>query len=165
MVKKNKIAIWLNNGTALTRVKKSTALTISMNPVKTDYDFISDENASTELEGYKPSIDQDLTMFEGEPDYEMIWNHFYEMRIGSDAHTPCVIAFMNRPVDDTGKDIPYGTATTPTSYRAWQFDSVLSIKDLAAVDKKINFEILFGGTINKGTIVMTSGVPVFTAKA
>lgn len=163
MVKKNKIAIWLNNGTALTRVKKSTALTISMNPVKTEYDFISDENASTELEGYKPAIDQDLTMFEGEPDYEMIWKHFYQMSIGADAHTNCVIAFMNRPVDEAGADIAYGSSTAVAGYRAWQFDSVLSIKDLAAVDKKINFEILFGGTINKGTIVMTSGVPVFTA--
>lgn len=165
MVKKDKIAIWLNNGTALTRIKKSTALTISMNPVKTEYDFIADTSTSTELEGYKLAIDQDLTMFEGEADYEMIWKRFYELSIGADAHTDLVIAFMNRPIDAEGADIAVGSTTAIAGYRAWKTNAVISIKDLAAVDKKINFEILFGGTITFGSVVMTSGVPVFTAAA
>lgn len=165
MVKKHKIGLFLNNGTALTRIKKSTALTLSMNPTETEYDFIADEHPCTELDGYKPTIDQDLTMFEGEADYEMLWNYFYEMKIGYEAHTSCVVAFMNRPVDAQGEDIPVGSATAVVSYRAWQTDAVISVQDLAAVDKKINFKVLFGGTITKGTAVMTSGVPVFTAEA
>lgn len=166
MVKKHKIGLFLDNGTALTRIKKSTALTLSMNPTETAYDFIADEHPSTELEGYNPSIDQDLTMFEGEADYEMLWKYFYEMKIGAEAHTSCVIAFMNRPVDTAGADIPAGKTTTAvTSYRAWQTDAVISVQDLNAVDKKINFKVLFGGTIKKGTVVMTSGTPVFTEEA
>lgn len=34
-----------------------------MNPTETEYDYIADENPTTEVDSYKPSIDQDLTMY------------------------------------------------------------------------------------------------------
>ena len=77
MVKKHQIALMLNKGTSTspvwTRIKKSTELTISMNPETEENDYIADESPTTELKNYKPSIDQDLTMMKGEDDYEMMF--------------------------------------------------------------------------------------------
>ena len=90
MVRKHLIGLFLNGGTSekpdWVRVKKATQLTLAMNPETEDYDYIADEVPTTELKRYKPSIDEDLTMYKGEKDYEMIWPYFYEMRTGSDAH-------------------------------------------------------------------------------
>lgn len=150
MVKKHMIGLFLNNGTAFKRIKKSTTLTLSMNPEENDYDYIADENPTTEVDRYKPSIDQDLTMFKGEDDYEMIWPYFYNRKTGADAHTTCMIVFMQEPVEGGG-------------YKAWQTDSVISVQDLAAVDKKLDFKVLFAGDITTGKATMTAGVPTFTA--
>lgn len=142
MVKKHLIGLFLNTGTkdepVWTRIKKSTELTLSMNPETEKFDYIADENPTTELIKYKPTIDQDLTMYKEEADYEMIWPYFYEMKTGSDAHVDCMIAFMQEAAEGGG-------------YKAWKTDSVISVQDLNAVDSKLNFQILFGGTVEKGT--------------
>lgn len=151
MVKKHKIGLFLNPGTGYKRVKKSETLTISMNPEENEYDYIADENPTTEIDRYKPSIDQDLTMYKGEEDYEMVWPYFYERKTGLDAHIKCMLVFMHEPAAAGG-------------YMAWETDSVLSVQDLAAVDKKLNFKILFGGGITNGTAVVTNGVPTFEAE-
>lgn len=148
MVKKHKIALFLKNSEKFVRVKKSENLTISMNPEEVEYDYISDENPTTELDKYKPSIDQDLTMYKGDEDYEMIFPYFYEMKTGVSAHTECMIVYMQEPVTGGG-------------YKAWKTDSVISVQDLAAVDKKLNFKVLFAGDIKKGTATVVDGVPTF----
>lgn len=152
MVKKHLIGLFLNTGTksapTWTRIKKSTELTISMNPETEDFDYIADENPTTELMKYKPSIDQDLTMYKEEADYKMIWPYFYEMRTGSDAHIDCLVVFMQEGSSSTG-------------YSAWKTDSVLSVQDLNAVESKLNFQIMFGGTIEKGLATKTGDVISF----
>ena len=55
-------------------------------------------------------------------------------------------------------------AEAGTGYKAWETDSVISIQDLAAVDKKLNFKVLFGGNITNGTATMEGDVPTFTAE-
>lgn len=154
MVKKHKIALFINSGTKASptwvRIKKSTQLKLAMNPTTTDYDYIADENPTTELESYKPSIDQDLTMYETEPDYTMIWDYFYDLKVGTDAHIEAMIVFMHES----------GTATG--SYKTWKTDAVISVQDMDAVASKLNFQILFGGTIAKGTATIAEGVPTFT---
>lgn len=156
MVKKHMIGLFLNTGTASepvwTRIKKSTELTLSMNPETEDFDYISDEIPTTELKRYKPSIDQDLTMYKEEEDYKMIWPYFYEMKTGSDAHMECMIAFMHEKNESGG-------------YAAWKVDSVISVKDLNAVDSKLNFQILFGGNVEKGTATKTGEKIEFAADA
>lgn len=138
------------NGTKYVRIKKSDALTLSMNPVETEYDYIADESPTTEVEDYKPSIDQNLVMYKGSEDYEMMWPYYYERRTGDAAHTKCMIVFMQEPGTDGG-------------YKAWETDSTISMQDLAAVDKKLDFKIIFGGGITNGTATMTDGTPTFTA--
>ncbi len=156
MVKKHLIGLFLNTGTkeapVWTRIKKSTELTISMNPETEEFDYIADESPTTELMKYKPSIDQDLTMYEDEPDFKMIWEYFYNMKVGNDARTECMIAFMMRPAEGGG-------------YEAWKTDCVLSVTDLNAVDSKINFQIAFGGTVSKGTATKTGETITFAESA
>lgn len=153
MVKKHLIGLFLNTGTASapswTRIKKSTQLTLSMNPETEEFDYIADENPTTELMKYKPAIDQDLTMYKEEADYQMVWPYFYEMRTGSDAHIECMVAFMQEGSPAAG-------------YKAWKTDAVLSIQDLNAVESKLNFQILFGGTIAKGTATKSGDTITFT---
>ena len=150
LVKKHKIGLFLDSGSGYKRIKKSTALTISMNPEENEYDYIADENPTTEVDRYKPSIDQDLTMYKGEDDYEMVWPYFYERRTGLEAHIKCMIVFMHEPASGGG-------------YLAWETDSVLSVQDLATVDKKLNFKIIFGGNITNGVATMSGGTPTFKA--
>lgn len=150
LVKKHKIGLFLDPGTGYKRIKKSEALTISMNPEENEYDYIADENPTTEVDRYKPSIDQDLTMYKGEEDYEMVWPYFYNRKTGSEAHIECMIVFMHEPASDGG-------------YLAWETDSVLSVQDLATVDKKLNFKIIFAGDITNGAAIMSNGTPTFKA--
>ncbi len=69
MVRKHLIGLFPNGGTSekpdWVRVKKATQLTLAMNPETEDYDYIADEVPTTELKRYKPSIDEDLTMYKG----------------------------------------------------------------------------------------------------
>lgn len=150
MVKKFKIGLFLQNGSKYVRIKKSTTLTISMNPEEVEYDYIADENPTTEIDKYKPSIDQDLTMYKGEDDYEMIWPYFYKRKVGQDAHTKCLVAFMQEPAEGGG-------------YKAWETDATISVQDMNAVESKLNIKVLFGGDITTGTATMSNGVPTFTA--
>ena len=149
MVKKHKIALFLKPDNAYKRIKKSESLTISMNPEEVTYDYIADETPTTEVDKYNPSIDQDLTMYKGDEDYEMIFPYFYEMKTGSDAHVSCMVVFMQEEASGGG-------------YKAWETDSVISVQDLNAVDKKLNFKVLFGGTIKKGIATVVDEVPTFT---
>lgn len=165
LVRKHKIGLFLQNELfEFVRIKKSTSLTLSMNPVEEETDYIADESPSTELTDYKPSIDQDLVMYAGEEDYEMMWHYMYELRTGSDAHTDCMIIFMHRPVDAQGNDIPVGDETAEVvGYRAWLTNSIVSIQDMNATEKKLNFKVLFGGGITKGiATVNEEGSPAFT---
>lgn len=155
MIRKHLIGLFLNGGTSekpdWVRVKKATRLTLAMNPETEDYDYIADEVPTTELKRYKPSIDEDLTMYKGEKDYEMIWPYFYEMRTGSDAHVECMVVFMQEPAEGGG-------------YLAWKTDAVLSVQDLNAVDSKLDFQVLFGGEVAKGTATKSGDAISFAEK-
>lgn len=146
--------MFLNVGTAekeeWKRIKKSTSLTLSMNPETEDVDYIADENPTTELKSYKPSIDQDLAMIKGQEDFEYIWKKFFSMDVGTDAITDVMVVFM------FDGDVTAG-------FKAWKTSSILSMQDMDAVGSKINFQIMFGGTIEKGLATMADGVPTWKA--
>ena len=106
MVKKHQIALMLNKGASTspvwTRIKKSTELTISMNPETEENDYIADESPTTELKNYKPSIDQDLTMMKGEDDYEMMFATVYKGNIIKNLIMDCQSYTKYRPNETTG---------------------------------------------------------------
>lgn len=154
IVKKHMIGVFLdiNNdieSPQFVRIKKSTEFTLAMNPETVTYDYIADESPTEELDKYKPSISQPLTMYKGEPDFDMIYDRFFNMNVGLDAHARVMIVFMFDGDADAG-------------YKAWESDCVLSIDNLDSVASQISFNILFGGTVRKGIAKMADGVPTFT---
>lgn len=156
MIKKHLIALFINAGTSSdpkwTRIKKSTELTIALNPETEEVDYIADENPTTELTKYAPSIEQPLKMIEGEPDFEFIWKRFFSLATGEDAKAEYMIVFM------FDKD-------TQGAYKAWKGSAIVSCNELNAVDSEISFDLAFGGTVDKGTATVVSGTPTFTSGA
>lgn len=168
MVKKHQIALFLDvepfttgeHTASFKRIKKSTELTISLNPETVDYEYIADENPTTELDKYKPSISQPLTMYSGEEDFSFIWDKFYNLSSGSEAKTTCMLVYIFDSTDVVTGEAP--NEVTTSYYKAWEVDCVLSINDLNAIDSTINFDILFGGDITNETVVIADGVPTVT---
>lgn len=163
MVKKWKIAPFLNKGTSSSpdwvRVKKSTAFDLSLNPEIQEYDYISDEAPTSELLKYKPSLNQALTMYKGEDDYEMVFDRFFNLDTGSDATTDFLLVFFAE-----SSDVGSGE-TAKTYYKAWKCSSMMAISNLNSVDSTITFDLYLNGTIDKGYIEISDGAPVFTSGA
>lgn len=161
IVRKHEIGLFLDvapwtteaHTSSYKRVKKGTELTLSLNPETVDYDYIADEFPTTELDKYKPSIAQTLTMYQGEDDFDFVWDKFYNLSAGSDAKTKCMLVFM----------FDAETVGEVTSYKAWEAECIISVNEINAVDKTIGFDILFGGDVVQGSATMAAGVPTFTA--
>ena len=156
MVKKWKIAPFLNKGTSAApdwvRIKKSTAFDISLNPETQEYDYIADESPTTELLRYKPSLNQALTMYKGEEDYEMVFDRFFNLDTGSDATTDFLLVFYHEA----------STVGENTYYKAWKCSSVMAISDLNSVDSTITFDLYLNVTMSKGYVTISDGAPSYT---
>ena len=104
---------------------------------------------TTILKRYKPSLNQPITLFKGEDDYEYFWDLFYNLKTGSDAETQLLVVFMN---EESG-----------TSFEAWLTDAVCVCSDLNGTDGILTFTINFNGTVEFGTVAVTDDTPAFTA--
>ena len=137
-----------------TRIDKSTVFDLQLNAETVDYDFIDDDNTVTELDKYKPTMDQEIVTVEGNPMYEYMETLFYELPSGEDAKKPTLVVFP--------RNISSGTTA---SYHAWLCPkSTLTIKNFNSQDKKIYWTIGFGN-ITKGTAKVVDGSPVFTTSS
>lgn len=167
MVKKYMIGLYVNNGTHASpewvRIKKSTSLEISMNPETEDRDYIADVNATTEVMRYKPSLNQPITMYKGEDDYEFAFPRFFNMGTGTDAKCEVMVIFMQESGEHTLPAEVGADPVTVTAYKAWQNEATLSFASLNGVDSTITMDINFGGTIAKGVAYPdeTTKKPVF----
>lgn len=152
MIKKYHVALFLNGGTTTEpewkQIKKSTDNTITMNAETQTFDYITDESPTTEINRYAPSLSQPITMYKGEPDYEFVFEKFFNQAVGADAHSEILIVF-------------YG-ADDSSAYKAWKASCILQIDNMNPVESTITATITFNGTTEKGTAVVTNGVPVFT---
>lgn len=152
MLKKFHTLLFLNTGTPTVpvwkQIKKSTDNTVTMNPETMTFDYIVDENPTTEIDRYSPSLSQPITMYKGEADYEYLFDKFFSQAVGANAHSQLMIVFL-------GHDVA-------SSYKAWKTDCVLTIDNMNPVESTITATINFNGTTEKGTAVVTAGVPAFT---
>lgn len=164
MVKKHQIAPFLNKAVGSDglvnktspdwmRICMSTAFDLNMNPETEDRDYICDENPTTELENYKPSFNTPLVMHKNEPDYEFIFGKFFNQDVGDKAKSELLLVFFQEPVD---------SADTPTHFKAWRVDCTIILNDLNSVDSTLSFDTNFAGTIKKGYVTISEGVPTFT---
>lgn len=164
MVKKHQIAPFLNKAVGSDglvdkstpdwmRICMSTAFDLNMNPETEDRDYICDENPTTELKNYKPSFNTPLVMHKNEPDYEFIFGKFFNQDTGDKAKSELLLVFFQEPVD---------SADTPTHFKAWRVDCTIILNDLNSVDSTLSFDTNFAGTIKKGYVTISNGVPAFT---
>jgi len=151
MIKKYHVALFLNGGTTdvldWKQIKKSTDNTITMNAETQTFDYITDEAPTTEINRYAPSLSQPITMYKGEPDYEFVFDKFFNQAVGAAAHSDILIVF-------------YG-ADDSSAYKAWKASCILQIDNMNPVESTITATITFNGTTEKGTAEVTNGVPVF----
>lgn len=156
IVKVHRIGLFLDKGEvagtrAWQRMMKSTELTLAMNGETETKKYIVDESPTDILKLYKPTINQALTAVKGSADYDFIWKKFfYNLAVGSKADIAGLIVFMDEP------------GTVEGSMLAWEFDCTIMITEMNGVAETLTFDILFKGTVRKGTVVATDGVPVFT---
>ena len=140
MLKKHHVGLWLNDGTyeapKWERIKKSTDNTITMNAETREVDYIVDENPTTILDKYKPSLSQPIVMYKGEPDFEFVFDKFFKQSVGADAEGEVLIVFY-------GADGGTGRA------KAWRSKCVFTIDSLNPVDSTITVNIDFAGTTEK----------------
>jgi hypothetical protein len=140
MLKKHHVGLWINGGTyevpEWVRIKKSTENTITMNAETREVDYIVDENPTTILDKYKPSLSQPIVMYKGEPDFEFVFDKFFRQSVGADAEGEVLIVFY-------GADGGEGRA------KAWRSKCVFTIDSLNPVDSTITVGIDFAGTTEK----------------
>ena len=122
----------------------STIFELSVNEQEEDMDYICYENAVTEIMSNKPELPQEIAVYEGNPIYDFLFQELYALNIGEDCKVPFLICFGG------------------TGALAWRGTCTLTSKVLNTVDGKITFSIKMNGEIDKGTFVITEGVPVFT---
>jgi len=155
MIKKYHVALFLNGGTTdvldWKQIKKSTDNTITMNAETQTFDYITDESPTTEINRYAPSLSQPITMYKGEPDYEFVFDKFFNQAVGADAHSEILIVF-------------YG-ADDSSAYKAWKASCILQIDNMNPVESTITATITFNGTTDKGTVEVIDGAPVFSSSA
>ena len=133
------------------RIKKSTALTITMNAETETFDYISDIDPTTEIKGYAPTIDQDLAVLKSEPDYQWFFEQYKKRPVGEDAHYQFLLVYL---MDEVG-----------TGYYAVQQEAVLTFTDFNSTDGVINYNIAFCGTPVEGSATVSGDKYTFTPAA
>lgn len=156
-IKKYEVALFLKAATAsdYVRIKKATDLKLSFNAKTETYDYIADENPTTELEQYKPEITGlPLTMYRDEPDFAMIWDFAYNLKTGGNSTADILLVYkFDEEAEATGK------------FKAWHCGATVIVKTLDAVAGKLEFDLRMRGTVERGTVSDTNGKPVFEKAA
>ncbi len=153
MIKKYHVALFINIGTPLVpvwkRIEKSTDNTLTMNGETKEYDYIVDESPTTELDKYKPTLSQPVTMYKGKPDYEFLFSKMFNQSVGDDAKAEVLVVFFGH--------------NDGSAYKAWKSSCLFVIDNMNPVDSTITASINFNGKTETGTVIVDKGVPVFTS--
>lgn len=149
-VEKVHVALLFKNNGSWVQLAKATENTVNLNPETENVDFIVDKNPTTLIKKYKPSLNNPLTMFKGEPDYECFFNMFYNLPTGADANGEVLVVYMNEKV-------------ATHQYKAWRCDATFVLENLDPVNSQLTVTTQFNGTIDRGTVTVTNGVPTFAS--
>ena len=101
LVKKFKVGLWFSDmkqTPGWIRAEKSTAFDLALNPTTAQRDYIVDQHPTTEVDDYAPTLNQAITMYKGNPDYELLFPKAYDLPIGEKAKNDVLIVFMQEPI-------------------------------------------------------------------
>ena len=156
LIKKHLIRPFLNNGTSAVpswvQIKKATEFTRAMNPQTEERDYIADEHPTTEVMDYKPSENLSITMYKGEPDFELLYDLYKKRAIGSEAQKEFLLVNIFDSL----------TAGNKTYYYAEKTNASITVEELNATGKSLSCNVYENGTPVKGYVTIEAGVPTFT---
>ena len=133
------------------RLRKSTVFDLAFNPETETQDYIDQRFPTDILKNYKPSMDQETMLEEGDELFEEMFPMMNELPTGTNAIKPVLIVFPKKATDPA------------TSFLAWKVDCSISFSNLNTVDRKLSFSLAFAGDIDYGSVAVSAGVPTFTS--
>lgn len=160
-VKRSQFATFLNTGTLLAPVwsrmgKGITEQSIAYNPNLVTEQFIDEDNATSSLEGYAPSIATPQTAYAGNAVFDFVDNLRKIRAIGSAAETEVLLVYL----------YDSETVLEVTSYAAEKNACTISIEEFGGTGGEslsLTFNIGLNGDPVLGTVTIAAGVPTFTA--
>ena len=158
-ITKNKVVPFLDiSGTANTgaswvpvwkRIDKSTIFDLAFNPQSTTEDYIAYETAIEEISGYQPELPQEIALYRGNAVYDYVESLCYNLEVGDALRIPFLLCWAP---EDNG------------NIKAWQVkENRLLLSNYNTVEGKVTFNLKIGGDIERGTVTISEGVPVFSA--
>lgn len=157
LIKKHKTLPFLNKGTPdapeWVQIKKATEWTHSLNPETEERDYISDEQPTTELTQYKPSMSLAVTTICGEADFELFYDLYKNKLVGEDAKKEYLIVYVFDSVTSGGTDY----------YYAYKTEATITVDEFNSVSSTITVSIYENGTPTRGYVTLVDGSPSFTA--
>lgn len=157
LVKKHLIRPFINSSETGTpnwvQIKKSTDFTRSMNPVTEERDYISDEQPTTELTGYKPSEGLTVTMYKGEEDFDLFYSLYKKKAVGDEAKREYMLVYIFDSVEDDDE----------TYYFAEKTNCTITVDELNSTGSTLTITVYENGTPIQGYCTLSAGgVPSFT---
>lgn len=131
------------------RIVYSTVFDLAFNAETETLDYISSAAPTDMIKTYKPSMDQETVLEEGDDLFDYMFDLMQSLPTGTAAERPCLIVFPK-------------AGTTTGTFVAWKVNATITFKNYNPVDKKLTFSLTFAGDIAKGTVTITSGTPTFT---
>ena len=159
LIKKHLIRPFLNKGTSevpdWVQIKKATEFTRAMNPQTEERDYIADEHPTTEVMDYKPSENLSITMYKGEPDFELFYDLYKKRAIGSEAQKEFLLVYI----------FDSSTVESKTYYYAEKTNASVTVEELNTSGKSLACNVYDNGTPVKGYVTIANGKPTFTEGA
>lgn len=149
-LKKNQFPIFIDISSTATRdwalIGFATEQSVAMNPQTEDVDYISYENAVSEVRSNAIEIPTNLALKQGDEAFDFVYDKFISRPTGTACEVDILVCFPKT-----------------SSISAWEcIDSTLLLGSLSPANNALDFSLKPGGVINDGTVVITAGVPVFT---
>ena len=159
LIKKHLIRPFLNKGTSelpdWVQIKKATEFTRAMNPQTEERDYIADEHPTTEVMDYKPSENLSITMYKGEPDFELFYDLYKKRAIGSEAQKEFLLVYL----------FDSSVVENKTYYYAEKTSASVTVEELNASGKSLACNVYENGTPVRGYVTIEGGTPTFTEGA
>lgn len=128
---------------------------VSYNATTQSRHFIADSSADQEVTGFAKQLDVSQFAYEGDPTFEYIDSLFYNDAKGADANTEILQVFLYRQATGSAYPAKLQPVTIQLDSHGGDGGDQLSL----------GYNVLFKGDPIKGSVVITDGVPVFTAES
>ena len=126
-----------------------------MNPQTEERDYIADEHPTTEVMDYKPSENLSITMYKGEPDFELFYDLYKKRAIGSEAQKEFLLVYI----------FDSSVVENKTYYYAEKTSASVTVEELNASGKSLACNVYENGTSVRGYDTIEGGTPTFTEGA